>query len=91
MQGLLRNYLILLLIFLTIISCSKEEPTGPGKIEPEPTELLERLQALPGIEVVEITPEYFYTRAFQIDITQPLDHTIAQGDKSSHKGLSYHI
>ncbi|MCP4709587.1 MAG: hypothetical protein GY869_13250 [Planctomycetes bacterium] len=42
--------------------------------EPEPVDILERLQALPGIEVVEIDPENDYPRQFEIYISQPVDH-----------------
>ena len=38
------------------------------------TDLLERLKALPGVDVTEIEPQYDFLRTFEIDLTQPVNH-----------------
>ena len=60
--------LVVWLLFLPILSCNRT-PT-----EPELRDILEKLQALPGVFVQEIAPHYGYPRAFQIDMVQPVDH-----------------
>jgi len=37
-------------------------------------DILDRLNALPGVRATEIQPHWGYPRAFQLDITQPVDH-----------------
>jgi hypothetical protein len=58
-----------------LASCS--ERTGPDTR----TDLLDRLNALPGVQAREIQPHYGYPKAFQLDITQPVDH--------DHPGASF--
>ncbi len=74
-----------LLILLFILSCNKN-PT-----EPEPQDILGKLQALPGIAVSEIEPHYGYPRAFQIDFTQPVDHQNANGQQFTQRLYLSHV
>lgn len=64
--------------FLLIFLFSCNESTGP-EITPEPTDILARLQQIEGIDVTEIPPQNGYPRQFQIDISQPLDHSFPAG------------
>ena len=62
------------LLFLFIVnSCKKEDPG--------PLDLLDRLNAIPGLYAEEIEPHYGYPRAFQIDFEQPVDHLNPDGAK----------
>ncbi len=78
--------LVFLLTFLPA-SCSRkaDEP-------PQPPTLLERLQALPGLQVTAIQPLEGFSQSFQIDIAQPVDHqdsgagTFTQRFYLSHRG-----
>ncbi|MEN6312278.1 MAG: S28 family serine protease [Acidobacteriota bacterium] len=54
-------------------SCSHESSEPPDQT------LLERLRALPGLQVTKIQTLSGYSESFQIDITQPIDHQNAAG------------
>lgn len=82
--------MILFLIAQTYISCS-EEPIEPPDFDPEPLDLLERLQNLAGVEVTEIAPDGPYVRAFQIDITQPVDHNNPGGQTFTQRAYLSHL
>ncbi len=67
----LPNFLIRFLTFCTgiiilLYACQKDDP--------EPVDLLDRLNAIEGMTAIEIEPNYGYPRAFQIDFEQPIDH-----------------
>ncbi|MFC1661760.1 S28 family serine protease [Gemmatimonadota bacterium] len=57
-------------ILFALAGC--RDTTGPGLSAS--SDLLDRLNSLPGVEATEITPHYGYPRAFRLDITQPLNH-----------------
>jgi len=75
-------FLVGLLAHLT--ACSRN-PTQPA-----PTDLLGRLQALPGASVVEIESRYGYPNAFQIDLRQPVDHDNPGGRTFTQRLYLYH-
>ena len=56
-------------LVLILSKCEKETP-----IPAESADILEKLRALPGVEVAEIEPLYGYPRAFRIDLLQPVNH-----------------
>jgi hypothetical protein len=58
---------LLLLLLLPLLSCSRNVGEGGQS-------LLEQLRQLPGLQVTEITPLAGFLNAFQVDITQPVDH-----------------
>ena len=65
------------------------DATGP---EPwERGDILERLNALPGVQAVEIEAYYGYPRAFQLDITQPLDHGNPMGTSFTQRAYLSHV
>lgn len=68
------RHLLFFLIAISLCGCSKKatEPNPP----PEPADLLVRLNSLPGVAATEIDPpsESFHTRAFEIEVAQPIDH-----------------
>jgi hypothetical protein len=47
--------------------------------------LLEKIKTLEGVSVVEITPSFGYSRAFQIDLIQPVDHNNPNGAKFTQR------
>ncbi len=59
-----------------ILSCTKS-PDSPSVSENR--DILEKIRALDGIEVKEITPQNGYARQFEVYITQPLDHAQPDG------------
>ena len=63
----------LALVSLIIASCSRKTDETPA---PTPTSqtLLQKLQALPGVQAVQIPTLSGFTSSFQVDITQPVDH-----------------
>jgi hypothetical protein len=81
--------LVLPILLVLAVACS--DSTGP---EPEPWEtgdLLQRLNALPGVEAQEIQPYYGYPRAFQLDITQPVDHGNPNGPSFTQRAYLSHV
>ncbi len=46
---------------------------------PDTGDLLDRLNALPGVTATEIPPHYGYPRQFLLEITQPVDHDAPHG------------
>jgi len=56
---------------LFLASCS------PKADEPPEQTLLQKLQALPGIQVTQIQTLQGFAQSFQVDITQPVDHASA--------------
>ncbi|MBT8396592.1 MAG: hypothetical protein HKO65_09095 [Gemmatimonadetes bacterium] len=72
---------------LFIAGCS--DSTGP---EPwERGDLLDRLNGLPGVTAAEIQPYYGYPRAFQLDITQPVDHLNPTGPQFTQRAYLSHV
>ncbi|MEE9910363.1 MAG: hypothetical protein K4571_01460 [Deltaproteobacteria bacterium] len=65
LPGCLR--IVLLLLILTLFSCSSSDA-------PAPLTLAEQLKMLCGNNVTEIAPPSGFQQAFQIDIAQPVDH-----------------
>ena len=53
--------------------------------------MLERLSALPGVQALEIQPYYGYPRAFQLDITQPVDHNNPGGPAFTQRAYLSHV
>ncbi|MBN2134553.1 MAG: hypothetical protein JW737_02375 [Acidobacteria bacterium] len=73
---------ILLTVFTFIlVSCSEEEVQ----------DILVKLQSLEGVTVTEIEPQYGYPRAFQIDITQPVDHNNPNGPQFTQRMYLSHV
>jgi hypothetical protein len=69
-----------------LLTCGDDSPSGPE------TDLLARLNALPGVEAVEISPEHGYCeRQFQIDITQPLNHANPDGESFTQRIYLSHV
>jgi PS-10 peptidase S37 len=62
-----KKFPLLLVIFL-LFSCSEKSTT------PENQTILEKLQEIPGTTIQTISTPYEYSSAYQIDITQPVDH-----------------
>ncbi len=82
----------LVLVSVALLSQGCRDATGPAPWESG--DLLKRLNSLPGVRAQEIQPYYGYPRAFQLDITQPVDHndpygpTFTQRAYLSHASLS---
>ncbi len=69
-------------------SCSRKAE------EPEPTPptqtLLQKLQALPGVQAVQITALSGFSSSFQVDITQPVDHANSSAGTFSQRFFLSH-
>ncbi len=78
-------WLALLALSLALASC--RDATGPAA----PSDILDRLNALPGVQAQEIQPYYGYPRAFQLDITQPVDHHNPDGPTFTQRAYLSHI
>ena len=80
--------LALLSAFLPLAQgCS--DTTGPAPWDRG--DILDRLNALPGVTAIEIQPYYGYPRAFQVDITQPVDHNRPNGPTFKQRAYLSHI
>ncbi|MFC2151839.1 S28 family serine protease [Bacteroidota bacterium] len=79
-----------ILIFLTLISllisCNED---NSGNINSN--DILYKIRSLEGVEVVEIMPQYGYSRAFQINVTQPVDHNNPSGDQYTQRIYLSHV
>jgi hypothetical protein len=69
---------------VALSACS--DSTGPS----EPSDLLDRLNALPGVTAREIASSYGYPRAFELDIVQPVDHDNPGGSTFSQRAYLSH-
>ncbi|MCP5107622.1 MAG: hypothetical protein GY950_29815 [bacterium] len=81
MKNIIKNKIAVVFIFILFIilnNCSKETPE-------QVLDILEKIRALPGVTVIEIDPYYGYPRAFQIDITQPVDHNNPYGPQFTQR------
>ena len=54
-------------------SCSRKADEAPEPTPPQQT-LLQKLQALPGIQAVRVPALEGFSESFQVDISQPVDH-----------------
>jgi hypothetical protein len=81
------RYLAVILVALSLISCSKKS-TDPA---PATADLLTRIQALSDVEAAEIEPPAGYNRAFEIDITVPVNHANPAGPKLTMNAYLSHI
>jgi hypothetical protein len=77
---------VLVAVLLAALSSSCRDSAGP---EPR-GDLLERLNALPGVTATEIAPYHGYPRAFQLDITQPVDHDVPGGPAFTQRAYLSH-
>lgn len=75
------RFLILVLILISFLNSCKTDDSNSF----ENLDLLAKIQSLEGVSAIEITPEYGYPRAFQIDITQPVDHNNPDGAKFTQR------
>lgn len=81
---MLKKQIGLLLVFFALVSCNRD----PGSADET---LLQKLQKLPGVIVVEITPPQGYVQAFQIDVSQPVDHRYPDGGKFYQRVYLSHL
>ncbi len=77
----------MILLSMSLISCSKKSTNPP----PATPDLLTRIQALSDVEAVEIEPPAGYNRAFEIDITVPVNHANPAGPKLTMNAYLSHI
>ncbi len=85
----LRPITAFFLILALIETNGCTDSTGP---EPwDRGDILARLNALPGVEAREIEPYYGYPRAFQLDITQPVDHNHPKGPRFTQRAYLSHV
>jgi len=68
---------------LALAACSDAVAPGGG-------DLLERLNALPGVTATEIPSHYGYPRQFALDITQPVDHDRPNGPTFTQRAYLSH-
>jgi len=68
---------------LALAACSDAVAPGGG-------DLLERLNALPGVTATEIPAHYGYPRQFALDITQPVDHDRPSGPTFTQRAYLSH-
>jgi hypothetical protein len=71
MKALLSLRVVLAASLVLGFACCSDS-TGPDPWDRG--DILVRLNALPGVQAQEILPHWGYPRAFQLDITQPIDH-----------------
>ncbi len=76
--------LLMILIFLT--GCTNSDSAD----DTTPLDILQRLKQLQGVDVTEITPSKGYSRGFQIDFTQPVNHSDKSGGTFRQRAYLYH-
>ena len=74
----------LLLVVLALFSCNRDPETADET-------LLQKLRKLPDVVVTEIAPPQGYLQAFQIDVSQPVDHNNPAGKKFSQRIYLSHL
>src|SRR4030042_6917423 len=80
----IRKLFYSLTVVFLVISCQKEEPEDNKTIQ-------EKLHDLPGVEITEIEPLLGHPYAFQMDITQPVDHNNPDGNSFTQRAYLHHV
>jgi len=82
------KYLFILAIFLSVLaSCRKEDEDDKfNKLD-----ILEKIKTLDGVTVTEIEPTNGYSREFQIDVLQPVDHNNPDGPEFTQRIYLSHV
>jgi len=82
-----RYPVVVLSLLCLFCGCSKKstETTSPN--------ILDQLQSIPGISITEIDPQEgsIYARAFEIDLTQPVDHHNPGGQQFQQRIYLSHV
>jgi hypothetical protein len=73
-------------LFLACSSCDKNNSDSSSNLD-----ILAKINSLEGVSAVEIPPQNGYPRAFQIDITQPVDHGSPAGAKFTQRIYLSHV
>jgi hypothetical protein len=77
----------LLAALVVLVACGDDgAPLDPG-----PVDILDRLIALPGISAHEINPTQAPWRAFQLEISQPVNHADPQGPQFTQRAYLFHV
>lgn len=79
---MVRKFVFALAVSVLFPACD-----GPA----EPVDILAALRDLPGVTVTEIEPYYGYPRAFQLDITQPVNHDDPNGQQFTQRAYLSHV
>jgi hypothetical protein len=79
---------VLLAVALALLPACEDHSIGPVD---RPADLLDRLNALPGVVAREISPYWGYPRAFELDITQPVDHENPNGATFTQRAYLSHV
>jgi hypothetical protein len=74
------------LFFLLANSCKKPEADEFDNLD-----ILGKINSLEGLSAIEIEPQNGYSREFQIDITQPVDHNNPDGAKFKQRIYLTHV
>ena len=77
-------YLYVITVFLAAGACQKDEPEDTRT-------LVQKLQDLPGVEVTEITPPFFHSQCFRLDVTQRLDQFNPSSPTFTQEVYLHHI
>jgi len=72
-------------IILFTFACKSNDPAD------SPLTLLDRFNLLPGVSAVEIEPYYNFPQAFEIDVTQAVDHNNPDGQKYTQRIYLKHV
>ena len=76
---------ILSFIILFVFACKSNDPADST------VTLLDRFNSLPGVSAVEIDPYYNFPQAFEIDVTQAVDHNNPNGQKFTQRIFLKHV
>jgi hypothetical protein len=75
-----------LAVIVLAVSCQKEDPDEFDNLD-----ILAKINSLEGVSAIEIAPQNQYYRSFQVDVTQPVDHTNPSGAKFTQRVYLNHI
>ena len=82
------RWAVLLAAVLALLPACEDHSIDPVV---RPPDLLDRLNALPGVVAREISPNGGYPRAFELDITQPVDHDNPDGPTFTQRAYLSHV
>jgi hypothetical protein len=83
----IKKALFITLLILLAFACHKDANPDPF----DSLDILEKIQTLDGVSVTEITPTNGYSRLFQLDITQPVDHNNPTGPTFTQRAYLTHV